>query len=111
MEPEAVGAAAFQAPHVTGTEAAAPVSVFPGMIKMEVSVIAAGVMSHPDSAIDVWSVGMALMIAEVAVLIAFVVMGGAVIGFRPARGRRMSLMSLATVSVFLHGKDWNTKRQ
>jgi hypothetical protein len=111
MEPKAVGAAAFQAPHMPGTETAAPMSVFPGMIEVVVSVIATGVMSHPDAAIDVRSIGMALMIAEVAVLIAFIAVGGAVIGFRPASRRRMSLMSLATVSVFLHGKDWNTYRQ
>lgn len=111
MEPEPVGAAAFQPPHMPGTEAAAPVSVFPGMIEMVVSIVAAAVMSNPDSAINVRRIGMALVIAEVAVLIAFVAMGGAVIGLRPASRRLMPLMSLAAVSVFLHGKRWNPDHQ
>ena len=111
MEPEAIGAAAFQPPHMPGTEAAAPVSVFPGMVQVIVGIVAAAVMSHPDSAVDVRSIGMALLIAEVAVLIAFVAMRSAMKGLRAAGGRRMPLMSPAIASVFLHGKGGDANHQ
>lgn len=111
VEPEAVGASALQPPHMPGTEAAAPVPMFPGMIEVIVGIVAATVMSHPDSAVDVRSIGMVGVIAEISVLVALVVMGAAVKRLRPASRRPMHLMFLAAASVFLHGKRWNANHQ
>lgn len=46
-EPETVGAAAFDAENVLRTEAAAEVSVFPGMIQVKARIIAAGIVADP----------------------------------------------------------------
>lgn len=46
-EPEAFTIAAFDTPHVAGTEAAGEASMGPRMIEMKVRIVAAGVMAYP----------------------------------------------------------------
>ena len=47
IEPEARGRASRQAPHMTRTEAAREVSVYPGVIEVVVRVAASGIVSYP----------------------------------------------------------------
>jgi hypothetical protein len=68
-EPEAAGATASEAPDVSAPETAGEVAMLPRMIKVVMSVIAAGIMAHPFSAaVHVRSIGMPFPVAEVAIL-------------------------------------------
>jgi hypothetical protein len=64
-EPETVPASAFEAINVVAADFAAEASVFPGVVKMVVSIAAARVMADPTIAfrVNVRSFGMALLVA------------------------------------------------
>jgi hypothetical protein len=65
-EPEAVGAASGQMPNVATAEAAGKASVFPGMIKVVVGIVTAGVVSDPFAVgVDVRRVRMSGLVVEV----------------------------------------------
>ncbi len=69
-EPEAAGPSAYETPDVAAAETAGEVAMLPRMIQMVMRVVGAGVMAHPLFApIDVGSVGMSGLFAEVAVLL------------------------------------------
>src|ERR1700719_2356554 len=67
-ETEAVGVSAVEMPHMAGAEAASETAVLPGMVEVEVSILAAGVVADPLAVlVYVWGVGMALAVGEIAV--------------------------------------------
>jgi hypothetical protein len=69
-KPETIGSASGEPPDVTAAESAGEASVFPGMIKMVVRVVAASVMADPLSiGVDMGRVGMTGVVVEMAVLL------------------------------------------
>src|SRR5208282_3095914 len=103
-EPKAAGASASEAPHVAATETAGEAAMFPRMVQMIVSVVAAGVMAHPLSiAMHVGSCGMSFLVVELAVFLGRMwssyfrraVLGNvlmATTNFRPSTAALMSAM-------------------
>jgi hypothetical protein len=95
--------------------------MFPGVIEVEVSVVAAAVVADPDSTIHVRGIGMIRLVAEVAALIAMIISAAAVrrrlvivaaIRRRPARRRLVRLMFLtAAVFVLLQSERRNANHQ
>jgi hypothetical protein len=70
-EPEAPGAAAFDAPEVLAAETAVEASVFPSMIDAIVVIVAAGIVADPAIvSVDVRSLWMAALVAVPAVILA-----------------------------------------
>ncbi len=69
-EPEAAGTTASKAKDVAATNTTGEVTMLPGMIQMVMRVVAAGIMAYPSFAsIDVRSIGMSFLFAEVAVFL------------------------------------------
>ena len=105
VEPEAVAVAAFKPPNMPRAEAAVPVPVLPGMVHVEVGIVAARVVADPHPAVHMRCVRMVGMVAEVTALIAVVVSVAAVLMLvamirRRSVGRRL-MMALAAVFVLL----------
>ena len=69
-EPEAAGATSTKAPHVAAAETARESAMFPRMLQMVMSVIAARIMAHPFSIrMYVRSFGMSALVAEMPVFL------------------------------------------
>jgi hypothetical protein len=92
IEPEAVRAAADEAPTMCGTEAAIPMAMFPRVIEVVVRVVGAVVVTDPASAIDMRLVGMANLVGEVVIVFS---PGRSVVGLRAMRRGSVHLMSAA----------------
>jgi len=125
VEPEAVGAAAFEPPGMARAEAATEASVLPGMIEMIMGIVAARVVADPDSPINMRRIRVVRLIAKIATLICVLIgmliwmsaigrglMLVAVIRRWSASRRRMTLMFLTTAMfVLLHGESGNAHHQ
>ena len=65
-EPETIGAAAAEVPNVAAPESACEAPVLPGMVKMVVNVVTAGIVANPFAVgVNVRCVGMASLVVEV----------------------------------------------
>jgi len=69
MELKAVTVAAFKPPPVVRSEATTPVPVLPRAVDAVVIVIAAGVVTYPDSTVDMRGIGVIGLVAEVTALV------------------------------------------
>ncbi len=67
VEPEAAGAATAKTPDVSASEATRETPVLPRMIEVIARVVSAGVMADPGFAVDVGSVRVARLVAEIAI--------------------------------------------
>jgi hypothetical protein len=86
-KPEAGWAAAAQTPNMRRTKAGGEVPMLPGMVEMIVGIGGTGIVAYPVVFIDVWGVGMAGVVYEVAVR-----WRGSAVGRRGSVGRRSAVV-------------------
>ena len=112
-EPEALAVATFDAPHVALADAPREAAMLPGMIKMIVGIVAAGIVAYPlIVGVNVRSFGVAGFVGIFWSLLRCRVC------FRPGRSRTVSgdvpsadVLSRRTFSVFFLCESWNRTDQ